>query len=180
MPKCVPQFADPSTGQFYNGVTTEEIDQVDANGKRVSVRCGTQAWGKTGIVGRGVLLDYYSWKQESFDPFTSHPITTSELRACAAAQGTELRTGDIVLIRTGWIKAYLAMSDEQKQTEANIEGAMDHYYVGLEPSEEMFDFLHDSYFAAAVADSVCFEVWPPKVWGKLLRARVRVRSHKQA
>jgi hypothetical protein len=117
-------------------------------------------------VGRGVLLDYFSWKQSSFDPFTAHPITASELLSCAEAQAVTFRTGDIVLIRTGWVSAYLSKNAKEKQSLADIEESKDHYYVGLEPSEEMLDFLHDNYFAAAVADSICFEVWPPKSFGK--------------
>lgn len=123
-----------------------------------------QAYNST--VGRGVLLDYYSWKRESFDPLTAHSITTNELLSCAQAHGVTFCTGDIVLIRTGWISAYLSKSVEEKQRLADIAGAMDHYYVGLEPSDDMLDFLHDNYFAAAVADSICFEVWPPKSLGE--------------
>jgi hypothetical protein len=112
------------------------------------------------------LLDYYSWKGESFDPFTAHPITTADLLSCAKAQRVTFRTGDIVLIRTGWVSAYISKSAEEKQRLADITGAMDHYYVGLESSDTMLDFLHDNYFAAAVADSICFEVWPPRSLGK--------------
>jgi kynurenine formamidase len=156
-------------------LTCEEVEQQDENGVRESSRCGTQAWGETGIgkacsqcisanntVGRGVLLDIYSWACEKFDPFTSHAITASDLIKCAEAQGVEFRTGDILLVRTGWVKDYLKKDANSKQELANIEKPFEHYYVGLEPSEEMLDFLHDNYFAAAVADSICFEVWPPK------------------
>lgn len=113
-----------------------------------------------------MLLDYYSWKRPSYDPFTAHPITASELLSCATAQGVTFRTGDIVLVRTGWVKEYLSKTAAEKQSLADIKGSMDHCYVGLEPSNEMLDFLYDNYFAAAVADSICFEVWPPKSFGK--------------
>jgi hypothetical protein len=38
---------------------------------------------------------------------------------------------------------------------------MQHAYAGLEASEDMKDFLHDSYFAAAACDNANFEAWPP-------------------
>jgi hypothetical protein len=47
-----------------------------------------------GIVGRGVLLDYYSWaikNDKSYDPLTSHAISVGDLKAVAAARGLNLR-----------------------------------------------------------------------------------------
>jgi hypothetical protein len=121
-------------------------------------------------VGRGVLLDIYTWAGESYDPFTSHPITATDLIACAKAQGVKFRTGDIILVRTGWVKEYLAKSKEAKQALANLQKNEEHLYVGLEPSDEVLDFLHDNYFSAAIADSICFEVWPPKSFSKSISA----------
>ena len=40
---------------------------------------------------------------QALDAFTS-----DELERCAAHQGTEIRNGDILLVRTGWIDAFMA------------------------------------------------------------------------
>jgi kynurenine formamidase len=55
-----------------------------------------------GVVGRGILLDVprhrgVPWLQ------AGDAIDDAELAACAAAQGVEVRSGDVVLIRTGQI-----------------------------------------------------------------------------
>ncbi|KAH6629651.1 hypothetical protein C7974DRAFT_190611 [Boeremia exigua] len=158
-------FADPQSGYFYNGIVSEEIgrDEGSDGGPGRSRRLGIDAWARHGIVGRGVLIDVYGWAQTHtpFDPFTEHAITASDLRACAESQSTTFQTGDIILIRTGWLARHNGFTVEQKQDRSTL-GIMEHQYVGLEASEDMKDFLHDSYFAAAVADNASLEVWPPK------------------
>jgi kynurenine formamidase len=57
-----------------------------------------------GIVGRGVLLDVGRFA--GLDPFTS-VIGPDLLDATAAAHGVEVRPGDILLVRTGWLGAWL-------------------------------------------------------------------------
>ena len=55
-----------------------------------------------GIVGRGILLDYFSWAESQdikYSPIEHHAITIQDLEAVAAAQGTELRLGGSVWVR---------------------------------------------------------------------------------
>lgn len=61
-------------------------------------------WAKTGIVGRGVLLDFYAYAQRhklEYDPYTPYGVTVQQLKAVQAEQGIEFRKGDILLIRFG-------------------------------------------------------------------------------
>ena len=158
--------ADPKSGCFYNGIVSEEIegDDIENEGESErSRRLGIDAWARRGIVGRGVLLDVYSWAQtrNSYDPFTQHPITATDLKACAESQGITFETGDILLIRTGWLERHKSLTKEEKQDRSTWE-LTQHQYAGLEASEDMKDFLHDSYFAAAAADNPSLEVWPPE------------------
>ncbi|ROT38298.1 hypothetical protein SODALDRAFT_400672 [Sodiomyces alkalinus F11] len=163
-------MAHPETKLFYNGLTSEEIDQVDKKGNLVSPRCGAGAWGETGIVGRGVLLDMYTWSGESYDPFTTHPITRADLEACAKSQGITFQTGDILFIRAGWVKKYMSLDTAEREKLAALPGAFDHTYAGIDATPQMVDFLHDHYFAAAVSDQICFEMWPPKSLAESLHA----------
>lgn len=57
------------------------------------------------IVGRGVLLDVAGFKGREHLG-TSEAITADDLDACAKAQGVEIRAGDILLLRTGWIRVF--------------------------------------------------------------------------
>lgn len=132
----------------------------------VGTKCGMHVISNHGIVGRGVLLDYYSWainNGKPYDPLTSHSISVSDLKAVAAAQGVEFQIGDILLVRSGYTAKYyeLEISDPQRLVEAGNENPS---FAGVEQSEEMKEWLHDHYFAAVAGDSPCFEVWPGKDW----------------
>jgi hypothetical protein len=68
-------------------------------------------WAQHGICGRGVLLDlvtYYEKKQGSlpYDPWATFGITVSMLEEVAKAEGVQFRTGDILLLRVGFIQKY--------------------------------------------------------------------------
>jgi len=159
-------FADPKTGYHYNGVLSDEImgeEGLEDDDPQRSRRLGIDAWAKKGIVGRGVFLDVYAWaqKEKPYDPFTTHQITASDLKACAKAQDITFQIGDILLVRTGWVNKYLSLSDAEKSERA-LWHVMQHAYAGLEASEDMKDFLHDTYFAAAACDNANFEAWPPR------------------
>lgn len=177
-------FAHPQTGCHYNGVASDEImgdlhdsdDDEEENEAQIherSRRLGIDAWAKKGIVGRGVLLDIFSWslqrKERTYDPFTTHQITASDLRACAAHQNITFRTGDILLIRTGWLHTYTSLSAPQKLAQSRLP-LHQHTYAGLSASESMKDFLHDGYFAAAATDNANFEAWPPPSFEESLHA----------
>jgi kynurenine formamidase len=53
------------------------------------------------LVGRGALLDVAGWKGLSRLP-PAYSIGVEDLGACAAAQGVEVRRGDVLLVRTGY------------------------------------------------------------------------------
>lgn len=167
-------FADPKSGCFYNGIVSEEIEgdgELDEDGPERSRRLGIDAWARHGIAGRGVLLDVYSYAQEHdpYDPFTGHLITAASLKACAASEGVVFQTGDIILIRTGWLKKYSSLTTEEKEDRSKWD-MMKHQYAGLEASDDMKDFLHNSYFAAAASDNANFGVWPPTSFEASLHA----------
>lgn len=85
-------------GQLFNGYSAPE--HVTSNGATRNAIHNVPS-----IVGRGVLLDMAGFKQrEHLD--AAEAITADDLDACAAAQGVEIRAGDILLLRTGWIRVF--------------------------------------------------------------------------
>jgi kynurenine formamidase len=52
------------------------------------------------LLGRGVLLDVAGWKGQLLP--RKYSISADELQACAKAEGVELRSGDVLLVRTGF------------------------------------------------------------------------------
>lgn len=110
-------------------------------------------------VGRGVLIDYWDFIKEKYDPNTTYRISLAELQACAERQGTTFEPGDILLIRSGWVETYNNMDEDQKTRLGNV-APTKYTFVGVEQSEEMIDFLHDNYFSAVGGDAPAFEAWP--------------------
>lgn len=87
-------------GQLYNGFPVDE--QTSLGG---APRCGIETTGP--IVTRGVLVDVAGQHGvDCLDP--GHVITEGDLDAALSAQGIEIRAGDAVLFRTGWLPRFVA------------------------------------------------------------------------
>ena len=70
---------------------------------------GVHHWARRGIVGRGVLADIARWREQQGRPLRHgqrDSVSAEELLECLAAQDTEVREGDILLVRFGWIDWY--------------------------------------------------------------------------
>lgn len=156
---------------FYNGITHDDINNTS--------KMGMEPWAKHGIgklhsivhpsifpnsplvaVGRGVLIDIWNHLGQSYDPFTTRPITLQEILECAKAQSVTFQYGDILIIRSGWVDRYLKMDQEDRIALGNVVNYA-HNFVGVEQTEEVLDFLHDNYFSAVAGDQPGFEAWPP-------------------
>lgn len=85
-------------GRIYNNFTEAE-------------HLGSRHWYKSGadqmppIIARGVLLDFASLRGVDMLP-DNYGITPEDIDECLAAQGTEIKSGDVVLIRTGRMRAW--------------------------------------------------------------------------
>jgi hypothetical protein len=129
---------------FYNGAAAD--------------RLGIEAWAECGIVGRGVLLDvagYLARQGTPLDPWAEFAIGAELLRVVAADEGVALRAGDILLVRTGYVGAYLRADPDQRRRLRDRQEC-----PGLAADAEMARFLWDSRFAAVAADNHAVECQP--------------------
>lgn len=113
-----------------------------------------------GIVGRGVLLDYAAWAEANgvaVNCFQTQSIPLAELQQVAASQNTTFRPGDILLIRTGWTRAYENLSQAECQQLADYKAPP---VIGVKSSEEMLRWIWDTGFAAVAGDMPSFEAYP--------------------
>jgi kynurenine formamidase len=130
---------------------------------------GIHHWAERGIVGRGVLADV-AWhaspdgpgaRPGGYDPFTRVPIRPEDLADVLGAQGTELRPGDILCVRTGWTDKYLALDPGMRAAFADgMQDVSGYTSAGLAGSEDMARFLWDSGVAAVACDNPAVEVTP--------------------
>ena len=109
-------------------------------------------------MGRGVLLDFHSWRLAHgirYDPFKTGSITLEQLKAVAEEQGTEIRFGDILIIRSGYINAFNALSRDKAEAYASV---VPPALSGVEQSEAVLEWIW-SKFSAVAGDQPSFECW---------------------
>ena len=93
-----------STARTERTSTEFKVSRADAVDDPLERRSCFVAWAEKGIVGRGILLDYHAWRLQNripYEPFESNSIPLEHLKAVAKAQGTEIKFGDILIIRSG-------------------------------------------------------------------------------
>jgi hypothetical protein len=146
-------IAHPGLG-FYNGITHE---QVLAEGSQA---LGIQNLAKRGVATRGVLLDVGRYLESQGTPIAYHSSQSYDvatLEACRTAQGVEIRTGDALIIRNGWLKWLLAQP-------ANVQQELAEHLVapGVQAGEEMARYIWDLHVATIAGDAIAVESWPPQ------------------
>jgi kynurenine formamidase len=146
---------------YYNGTPA---DRVREGGDRL----GIEQFVQHGLFGRAVLVDvawYLAAGGQPIEPLSSFAITAAHLESARAAQGIEIRAGDILLIRTGWMSGYLAAD-----ADGRAKFARTFAFPGLYAGEETARYLWNLRIAAVAADNPALEVAPgDKAAGSLHR-----------
>ena len=152
--------ASVDTYQWYNNLIPSYDDVI---GPAPTTVLGIQEAAQFGIAGRGVLLDWAGWaatQNITFDAFQGRGITVAELDATAAWQGLTAGNwtlpGDILLIRTGWMAQYHALTTLKRETLpwSGIDS------VGMLASDNSLEWLWDKKLAFVGADNPAFESLP--------------------
>jgi kynurenine formamidase len=127
-------------GNLYNGVNSSEAITV-AGASRMGIdKIKT-------IVGRGVLLDVA--KAKGVDRIEgNYPLTAADLDAACELGKVEVRSGDIVLIRTGQMQLFFAGDREAYGTPCSG------------PSLQTVEWFHSRDVAAVATDNIVFECFP--------------------
>lgn len=135
--------------QLYNGFPASDVSPHGA------AHCSIDKLAK-GIVGRGVLLDIarlkgVEWMQQG------EVVTPDDLDAAAERQGVEVRSGDILLFRTGWRKKFV--------TEGNAAE-----FMAGEPGLGLAccRWLHEKEVAVVASDNWAIEALPGEIDTELL------------
>src|SRR5215475_8421228 len=129
-------------GQLYNGHAASSVTSAGA------ARNGIDKMA-TGILSRGVLLDVARAQGvERLAP--GHVIGPAALEAAERAQGVRVESGDVLLVRTGHLRAFTVDHDRiayMKQMPG----------LGI----ACVEWLHARQVAAVASDTNMVEVWPP-------------------
>ena len=132
-------------GKMWNGY---DVSLVTSHGAQKNSIAKT----KDKIVGRGVLLDVPRYKGVArLDP--GYAITAADLDATAAAQKVEVRTGDILVLRTGHMTTYLERGDWGTYDSDSSPGVSVH----------TAPWMHKKQIAAIACDNYAVEVRPSEL-----------------
>jgi len=132
-------------GVFYNGVPMKDV--LDAKGVK---KFGVENYRP--MVTRGVLVDMV--KARGRDLEGGEAVTVEDIEGFLKAHKLEVRPGDAVLIRTGWMRYF---DDPGK-------------YIGPEPgiTKAVAKWMHEHRVVLVGTDNWATEVYPGEVKGELL------------
>ncbi|KIW77776.1 hypothetical protein Z517_07609 [Fonsecaea pedrosoi CBS 271.37] len=154
-------YADQNLASYYNGVKHGQNTIQDPASHSIHY------WCKKGIVGRGVLLDWPRWLEstgkEPFSPISSRGLSVQDMKLIAEHQGVQFSHGDILIIRTGFLKWY---REAPEQARSDAFDAL--RFAGVQQGTETQRWLWDSRFAAVAGDAVSWECYPPPSDGSML------------
>jgi hypothetical protein len=100
------------------------MDDIHKAENRPENFLGIHNFAEQGIVGRGILVDFARWRERQtsnqelvdFECFKATPIKLAWIKQILQEQGTEVRYGDILIVRSGFMAAYLKLSQSEIQT----------------------------------------------------------------
>lgn len=134
---------------YYQGIQDNDLDETE--------RLGINYWSEHGIVGRGVLIDLPRFLGDKF-AMDRIAMTGPMIEEIAAKQGVELKPADILILRTGWMQRYLALSDAEKAKPEAMDARAPS--PGLDGTQETAEWVWDHRIAAIAADNIAMEATP--------------------
>jgi len=133
---------------LYNGVPQSAIRSAPGAGG--ATRLGIENV-KDSLVGRGVLIDVLAYKGGALP--AGYVITRADLESALANQDTEVRPGDIVVVRTGITPGFY----EIEERVARLQYLMAPQ-TGL--GMDVVPWIHEKRIAAVAADNLGLEALP--------------------
>jgi kynurenine formamidase len=92
-------------GELYNGFAASTVTSQGA------LHCGIDKVQRKGIVSRGVLVDAAGYREARGRQGDTSPILPEELDEILQDQTTTVSPGDVVVVRTGWMRNFAASPD---------------------------------------------------------------------
>jgi kynurenine formamidase len=127
-------------GNLYNGVRSQDVISAAGASKMGIDKIKT-------LVSRGVLLDVA--RAKGVDRIEgNYPLTSADLDAACELGKVEVRSGDIVLIRTGQMQLFFAGDRAAYGTPCSG------------PSLQTVEWFHSHDVAAVATDNIVFECFP--------------------
>lgn len=94
---------------------------------------------------------------------TAHAIPFAEFLEVLKNQGIskeDLRVGDIIILRSGYISQYENMTEDKRARLHGLYKGQKPENIGIQSSEALLELLWEKRIAAVAGDTRSFEVWP--------------------
>jgi kynurenine formamidase len=123
---------------------------------------GIDRWAENGIIGRGILLDVAAYLERRGTPLAPNErllIDQSLMRDICVDEKVEIQSGDIVLLRTGWLSWFLERSPEEREKmgQAFRQDRASFRLPGVDPRIETVEWVWNSRIAAIAIDTPTFD-----------------------
>jgi len=136
---------------FYDGVPDDAI-------RAGRPELGVQEWAERPIAGRGLLLDVAGLLAERGEPLEHRDgsvLEVEHLDAACERQGVDVRSGDIVMVHSGWARWFIDAPNQLRDEVRSRRRA-----TGFRQSRELARWLWEHRVAAFVTDTFAVEVLP--------------------
>jgi hypothetical protein len=142
---------------YYGGRQDQEVDDKH--------ELGIEHWARHGIFGRGILFDverYMNQRGSQLSMTAKLSIGGPLLEEIARAERIDIRPGDILLLRTGWLSWYKALdADSREKLRGTLHPDPDGLRCpGLDATQATAAWLWDHRIAAIAADNPAVEALP--------------------
>jgi len=142
--------------RFYNDLPTSA---VTAHGGAAKNDIGKLY---QSFVTRGVLLDMVRYKGYEKDGHLpkDYPITVADLDGCAQAQKVEVKSGDALCVRTGWVPYWYTLKTHAEKD------AYFHAQPGM--SVSTLEWIHKKEISCIAMDNIAVERLPTEIDGEFI------------
>ena len=140
-----------STDRFYNGATEADV----ASGRRNTI----DHWARHGMAGHAVVLDMVRTLADDGRPYEqggAPAFSVEDLELARRRAGVEYRSGDILIVHTGFAAWYKSLSPRDRSRVAQANAT-----PGIAQGEEMCRYLWDAHVTAVASDTYAVEAFPP-------------------
>ncbi|KAL6831827.1 hypothetical protein V8C40DRAFT_160153 [Trichoderma camerunense] len=100
--------------------------------------------------------EYHNPGKEPPSAISPYAIPVSELEEVLKFQGTECHQGDVLIVRTGFVRWH---NQADKSTRA-LGTNQQHYMIGVANNMETVRWLYSKHFSAVAGDTMGWEAWP--------------------
>lgn len=139
--------------RYYGGRSQQDIETSEVIGIDRVAKSG-------GITARGVILDYPRYLERQgkgkVDALSANHISAEELKDMLKQTGVEPRAGDLLLLRSGFVRDYAALSMDDREAL----GSKPPTFLGVQSSKAVAQWIWESGFAAVAGDAPSFEMSP--------------------